>query len=112
MMLETHRLKIVPLTLEQLWLYLQPGHALETSMGLNEGCRTISEIVSETLGQAIIPRMTSQPEAHLFLTFWTIISKEDKVLVGDICFKGLPNDDGEVEIGYGTYEPVHNERVL
>ncbi len=25
-------------------------------------------------------------------------------MVGDLCFMGLPNDNGEIEIGYGTYE--------
>ena len=25
-------------------------------------------------------------------------------MVGDLCFVGEPNGDGEIEIGYGTYE--------
>jgi RimJ/RimL family protein N-acetyltransferase len=25
-------------------------------------------------------------------------------MVGDLCFVGEPNADGEIEIGYGTYE--------
>jgi len=25
-------------------------------------------------------------------------------MVGDLCFMGAPNADGEIEIGYGTYQ--------
>jgi hypothetical protein len=30
-------------------------------------------------------------------------------MVGDICFVGEPNTEGEVEIGYGTYENFRKE---
>jgi RimJ/RimL family protein N-acetyltransferase len=45
---------------------------------------------------------------HLFFTLWTMIWKEKNCLVGDLCFVGEPNEFGEVEIGYGTYENYRN----
>jgi len=36
--------------------------------------------------------------------FWMIVKDEDKTIIGDIGFKGAPNDKGEVEIGYGIIE--------
>ena len=37
------------------------------------------------------------------LLFLTVIDKSKNVMIADLCFKGEPNN-GEVEIGYGTYE--------
>lgn len=36
--------------------------------------------------------------------FWMIVIKENKFVIGDIGFKGIPDEDGEVEIGYGLIE--------
>lgn len=35
---------------------------------------------------------------------WLMIRKEDKLIVGDLGFKGKQNADDEVEIGYGVIE--------
>jgi RimJ/RimL family protein N-acetyltransferase len=40
----------------------------------------------------------------LYSTLWTIISKANNKMVGDLCFVGEPNANGEIEIGYGTYK--------
>ena len=44
-----------------------------------------------------------QPAARLWYTAWSI-SLYDGTMVGDICFKGPPNERGEVEIGYGILD--------
>ena len=41
---------------------------------------------------------------YLFSTLWTIILKEENKMVGDLCFVGEPDAEGEIEIGYGTYD--------
>lgn len=41
------------------------------------------------------------PENYLWHSFWLIIRKSDKLVVGSCGFKNKPNKDGEVEIGYG-----------
>lgn len=35
---------------------------------------------------------------------WIIVKKEDMVIIGDLGFKGEPNEKGEIEIGYGLIE--------
>ena len=35
---------------------------------------------------------------------WYVLRKEDDSVLGDIGFKGKPNEDQTVEIGYGFIE--------
>ena len=37
----------------------------------------------------------------MWLTFWLIVKKDDNIAVGMIDFKNIPNENREVEIGYG-----------
>ncbi|WP_443940050.1 GNAT family N-acetyltransferase [Pedobacter sp. MW01-1-1] len=41
-----------------------------------------------------------------------MISKPDSTVVGDICFVGEPDPNGEIEIGYGTYQPYRNKGYM
>lgn len=48
-------------------------------------------------------------ENYLWHSFWILLRKSDRVIVGLIDFKDLPNSNGEVEIGYGLGKPFeHN----
>lgn len=44
-------------------------------------------------------------------TWWMylVIHKNDKKLIGTCGYKGLPNEEGEVEIGYGIMEGYRNQ---
>lgn len=33
-------------------------------------------------------------------------------MVGDLCFFGEPNPEGEIEIGYGTYDEFQNKGYM
>ena len=101
--LVTERLFIRPLTPVQLQKYTELNDKLENELGLNSSGRTISAALKEALEQVIIPHVASS-DNYLYSTLWTIIDKDLMLMVGDLCFKGSPNDNGEVEIGYGTYD--------
>ena len=101
--LVTDRLLIRPLTPVQLQKYTELNNILENELGLNSSGRTISAALKEALEQVIIPHVASS-DNYLYSTLWTIIDKDLMLMVGDLCFKGFPNDIGEVEIGYGTYD--------
>jgi len=103
-MIETERLIIKPLTLEQLIKYIESDKSLEIELNLNGTSRTISPDLKEALEQTILPNVADPNKNYLYSTLWTVISKEDNKMVGDLCFMGEPNADGEIEIGYGTYE--------
>jgi RimJ/RimL family protein N-acetyltransferase len=103
-MIETERLILKPLTYEQLKKYIRLDNSLETELNLNETSKTISPEFKEALEQTILPNVADTSKNYLFSTLWTVISKEENKMVGDLCFVGEPNTDGEVEIGYGTYK--------
>jgi ribosomal-protein-alanine N-acetyltransferase len=37
----------------------------------------------------------------LWYRFWNLVIIEGNMIIGGVCFKGCPNENGEVEIGYG-----------
>lgn len=41
------------------------------------------------------------PAHYMWYTFWFLIRKSDRTVVGSASFKDIPNEKGEVEIGYG-----------
>ncbi len=103
-MIETERLIIKPLTFNQLEKYILNDNTLEQELNLNETSRSISPELKEAFEQTILPNVADTSKNYLFSTLWTLISKDDNKMVGDLCFVGAPNADGEIEIGYGTYD--------
>lgn len=103
-MIETARLRIHPLTYDQLIKYIHCDPALEIELGLQPATRKFSPALIEALEQSILPRVANQKTDFRYVTLWTIFLKKEKISVGDLCFKGEPDQKGEIEIGYGTYE--------
>lgn len=100
MHLVTQRLYLVPLTAPQLQLWVQDMPALEKELDCHYRAQPVAgkflEIVKGQVGK------TMQDRAHyLYHTFWFLIRKTDKVVVGSADFKDVPDEKGEVEIGYG-----------
>lgn len=103
-MIETERLILKPLTYEQLVKYIQNDDSLEAEFELNKTSREISPELKEAFEQTILPNVADKSKNYLYSTLWTAISKADNKMVGDICIVGEPDANGEIEIGYGTYE--------
>jgi [ribosomal protein S5]-alanine N-acetyltransferase len=103
MKLQTPRLHIIPLSKEQLGNYSISDFSLENSLNVNTIPRIVPEFLANVINNKIIPSVSDTSKNPLYYTFWTIISKQENVMVADCCFKGEPNDNGEIEIGYGTY---------
>ena len=111
-MVETKRLTLKPLTYEQLIKYIKCDNSLEEELNLNENSRTITPELKEALEQTILPNVADKTKNYLFFTLWTAISKTDNKMVGDLCIVGEPNADGEIEIGYGTYDAFQGKGFM
>ena len=111
-MLETKRLILRPLTYEQLIKYTKCDNSLEAELNLNETSRTISPELKEAFEQTILPNVADNTKNYLYSTLWTAISKTENKMIGDLCIVGEPNADGEIEIGYGTYEEFQNKGFM
>lgn len=102
-MVETERLILKPLTYEQLLKYIKADNSLETELNLTKAHRIIQPDLLEALEESILPRVQDEKTDFHYSTLWTLILKEKNIMIGDLCFMGEPNADGEIEIGYGTY---------
>ncbi len=111
MQIDTPRLTIMPLTYKQLQLYVRADGLLEAELGLEPKPRFIPSELAEAFEQDILP-LVACSDNYLFSTLWTIVLKEENVMVADFCFKGIPNDVGEIEIGYGTYDQFQGKGYM
>lgn len=111
-MIETERLILKPLTYDQLVKFAKCDNSLETELNLCRTSRTISEELIEALEQTILPNVADKSKNYLYSTIWTAISKNEKKIVGDLCIYGEANANGEIEIGYGTYEEFQNKGYM
>lgn len=101
MIIETDRLYLTPLTARQLRLWVEALPFLEKELN----CRYCAEpmegpFLAIVKGQLEIT--VNDETNYLYHSFWFLIRKSDRVVVGSADFKDVPNKDGEVEIGYGV----------
>ncbi|HQW45504.1 MAG TPA: GNAT family N-acetyltransferase [Chitinophagaceae bacterium] len=111
-MIETERLTLRPLTYNQLVKYIKCDHSLEEELHLNETSRTISPALKEALEQTILPNVADKTKNYLYSTLWTAILKSENKMVADLCIVGEPNENGEIEIGYGTYDEFQGKGFM
>lgn len=85
----TDRLTITPMSENELEALMEETRKTDSELAdaygdMLEGCR-------------------KNPGQFLWYTAWKISSRETDEMLGDICFKGLP-ENGQPEIGYGIIE--------
>lgn len=112
-MLETDRLKLIPLNKHQLERYLLCDGTLEEELRVAQIERTINPRVYAAIRTRILPKMRDHSEVDFrFYTFWLSIFKPKNVIAAEIGFKGPPNERGEVEIGFATHDEFRNQNVM
>lgn len=52
------------------------------------------------------------PANYIWYTDWLIILKQENKIIGSACFKGKPDKEGSVEIGYGMNEVYRNKGYI
>jgi RimJ/RimL family protein N-acetyltransferase len=111
-MVETERFILKPLSYQQLVKYINADNSLELELNLQSSSRTISQELKEALEQTILPTVADTTKDYLYSTLWTVILKDANKMVGDICIVGEPNENGEIEIGYGTYNEFQKQGLM
>lgn len=97
--METERLDLLPLSAEELRLWPEDLPALEKQKSCHYRAEEMTEEFAGIL-RSCATAMEADPENLLWHTFWWIVRREDRTVVGSIDFKNVPSD-GTVEIGYG-----------
>ena len=103
-MIETKRLQIIPLPQEQLSLYIKADPLLEKQLNIQPFTRSFSRDLLEAFEHIILPRVADVKNKYEFFTLWIILLREERIAVGDLFFKGNPDELGAIEIGYGIFE--------
>ena len=110
--LETTHFTIKPLNAQELVYYRINDGRLEHALGIPYYPRIVPFELADALEQEIIPSVETNPDYYLYYTLWTIYHKEYDSLVGDICFKGPADENGQIEIGYGTYSDFQGKGIM
>ena len=107
--IQTARLKLVALTSRQLELYLTLPDQLEQMLGVSLS----REVRTGTLERAIGIKLSKMAQAdekyHAWYTYWLVIVMSQLYGAGLAGFKGIPDSQGEVEIGYGIAPSFQGE---
>lgn len=99
-MIETERLELIPLHHEYLRLWVENISELEKKLVCFYKAEPIEGLFLDIVkGQ--LEKTVKDSKHYYWHNFWFLIRKSDRIVVGSADFKGLPNSDGEVEIGYG-----------
>jgi [ribosomal protein S5]-alanine N-acetyltransferase len=107
--LETPRLRLLALSLDQLRLCLNNPAQLAADLGFSLAEPVITDVVRRAIGMKIANMEQTSPERHPWYTYWLLVAPGEvgPVGAGLLGFKGPPDRAGlfdrvgEVEIGYG-----------
>lgn len=97
--LETERLLLIPFTKQLCHLINDKNFIALKNKGLNTEKGYPDQETIETL-----PKIIANIEASNGPTgfeSWVIIYKKEMKIIGDAGFKGIPNQAGEIDLGYG-----------
>lgn len=99
-MIETERMELIPLSAKQLKLWVEDIPMLEKQLSCSYQAEPMEGFFREIVkGQLEITEKDSTN--YMWHSFWFLVRKTDRVVIGSVDFKDAPNEKHEVEIGYG-----------
>lgn len=111
MILETRRLKIIPLTKEQFHLLLNGVSNLENEMNLVPSGKPLDADTQQAM-ELLYKESLLHPQNYFWYTNWQIILKSENKAIGSLCFMKEPDYEGQVEIGYGINDDYRNNGYM
>jgi [ribosomal protein S5]-alanine N-acetyltransferase len=110
--LETERLRLIPLDLQNLLLLKENRALMEKNMGLTVSNMQFDPQIQAEMNEAIdfwISRVGENEEDYSWFTNWEMVLKEKNMSIGGIGLTGLPDRKGEVTVGYGVDGNYHRQ---
>jgi [ribosomal protein S5]-alanine N-acetyltransferase len=110
--LDTDRLRIIALDLENLRLCRIGRQNMERNLRLSRTVSVLSPELEKELGEALeimIDLVEEDRENCLWNTTWEIVLKEENRIIGGCCFQGPPDNNGDVQVGY-VLQPNYRRR--
>jgi ribosomal-protein-alanine N-acetyltransferase len=100
--IQTNRLKLLPFTVQICEETLSGEISCLTDLGIAPAKDWPDLETLDTLPR-ILTNLNKVPSPSGFES-WMIIHKSTNVLIGDIGFKGTPNEYGQIDLGYGIVQ--------
>ena len=101
MEIQTERLRLIPLSLSQLQCYIAAPEVLERELGFGVSRDMVTDRLRRAIDMKVHKMERVDPAEHAWYTYWLIIVEDRTYGAGLAGFKGLPDDQGTIEIGYG-----------
>lgn len=101
MAIETVHLRLLPYSPEHLLALLDSPQRFEEQIGLRAADGLRDFLVSDEVGPAWLTRLRASPAADPWVHGFAVVHQESCAVIGHAGFKGPPDEDGMVEIGYG-----------
>lgn len=111
LILETDRLKMIPLTHSCLRKLLNGTPELEAELHLAPSCMELDAHTREAM-LYLYELSQKTPDSFPWITNWQIIEKKRNISIGSACFMNVPDTKGKVEIGYGIYPAFQNQGFM
>lgn len=99
--INTEKLRLIPLDIENYRLYIDNSSKLYEKLDLQTGNHIVEEPV-KSAHEFMFNKLNEGKQDYMWQTNWIVVLKEEKCIIGGIMIKGVPNDKGEVILGYGT----------
>jgi RimJ/RimL family protein N-acetyltransferase len=103
-------LTVIALDEEELRLYVDDFDGFKMKMDISSQRDSIDKEFRHLFTKAL-KKIINKPELRFWLTPWVIILKNERAFAGSICFKGAPDLNGTVEVGYDVDELYWNNGI-
>ena len=110
--LETERMLLLALDREQLSLCLSNPQRLADSLNLIIAPDVFSEESRQAMSIKTTRMLLVDPALHPWFTYFLLVRKTDRRVLGVCGFKGAPTPYGTVELGYGIHEDFRNSGYM
>jgi ribosomal-protein-alanine N-acetyltransferase len=105
----TDRLALIALTPDQLRLYLDAPQELEQELGFPVSRDNLTTPARHAIAMKLDKMSTVTADLHSWYTYWlVVVIATERFGAGLAGFKGTPDLDGTVEIGYGIDAACRN----
>ena len=101
MELQTERLLVIALDMEQLRLLLEDIKEFEKKLNVKYYGEPIEGDILD-FAKSQYQKILNSKGIYKWHTFWQFKLKSENIIVGSASFKGSPNEYGDVDIGYST----------
>jgi [ribosomal protein S5]-alanine N-acetyltransferase len=98
--IQTERLRLIPLSREQLVCSLENLPELEDSLGMTVSKPVLTERMRQAIYRKIDMMDTVDERLHPWYTYWLIVIDENQCGAGLVGFQGVPDDDGQIDITF------------